>query len=76
MAIDKSYKRSEELFSLEVQRGNSAWWTRNPMAYDWAGKIKLPGSLRGGTRRSMLNSYTEVGFLLHCNNRLIGLFLF
>lgn len=42
MAIDKSYKRSEELSSVEVQRGNSAWWTRNPMAYDWTGKIKLP----------------------------------
>ncbi len=42
MAIDKSYKRSEELSSVEVQRGNSAWWTRNPMAYDWNGKIKLP----------------------------------
>jgi hypothetical protein len=34
MAIDKSYKRSEELSAVEVQRGNSAWWTRNPMAYD------------------------------------------
>jgi 2-polyprenyl-3-methyl-5-hydroxy-6-metoxy-1,4-benzoquinol methylase len=42
MAMDKSYKRSEELSSVEVQRGNSAWWTRNPMAYDWNGKIKLP----------------------------------
>jgi len=47
MAIDKSYKRSEELFSVEVQRGNSAWWTRNPMAYDWAGKIKLPRFSKG-----------------------------
>jgi len=42
MAIDKSYKRSEELSPVEVQHGNSAWWTRNPMAYDWAGKIKHP----------------------------------
>jgi 2-polyprenyl-3-methyl-5-hydroxy-6-metoxy-1,4-benzoquinol methylase len=42
MAIDKNYKRSEELSSVEVQRGNSLWWTRNPMAYDWEGKIKLP----------------------------------
>jgi 2-polyprenyl-3-methyl-5-hydroxy-6-metoxy-1,4-benzoquinol methylase len=42
MAIDKSYKRSEELSSVEVQRGNAAWWTRNPMAYDWTGKIELP----------------------------------
>jgi 2-polyprenyl-3-methyl-5-hydroxy-6-metoxy-1,4-benzoquinol methylase len=42
MAIDRSDKRSEELSSVEVQRGNSAWWTRNPMAYDWGGKIELP----------------------------------
>lgn len=42
MAIDKNHKRSEQLSSLEVQSGNSAWWTRNPMAYDWADKIKLP----------------------------------
>jgi 2-polyprenyl-3-methyl-5-hydroxy-6-metoxy-1,4-benzoquinol methylase len=42
MPIDKSYKRSEELSSLEVQRGNSAWWTQNPMAYDWTGKINHP----------------------------------
>jgi SAM-dependent methyltransferase len=42
MDIDKTYKRSEELTSVEVQRGNSVWWTRNPMAYDWTGKIKLP----------------------------------
>jgi len=42
MAIDKSYKRSEELSSVEVQRGNLAWWTRNPMAYDWTGKVKFP----------------------------------
>jgi 2-polyprenyl-3-methyl-5-hydroxy-6-metoxy-1,4-benzoquinol methylase len=47
MAIDKSYKRSEELSSVEVQRGNSAWWTRNPMAYDWTGKIKLPRFSQG-----------------------------
>jgi 2-polyprenyl-3-methyl-5-hydroxy-6-metoxy-1,4-benzoquinol methylase len=42
MAMDRSYKRSEELSSVEVQRGNSVWWTRNPMAYDWTEKIKLP----------------------------------
>jgi SAM-dependent methyltransferase len=42
MDIDKTYKRSDELSSAEVQRGNSAWWTRNPMAYDWAGRLKLP----------------------------------
>ncbi len=42
MAIDKSFKRSEDLSSVAVQRGNSAWWTRNPMAYDWTGKIKFP----------------------------------
>jgi len=47
MAIDKSYKRSEDLSSVEVQRGNSAWWTRNPMAYDWTGKIKLPRFSQG-----------------------------
>jgi 2-polyprenyl-3-methyl-5-hydroxy-6-metoxy-1,4-benzoquinol methylase len=42
MAIDRRYKRSEELSSVEVQRGNSVWWTRNPMDYDWHAKIKLP----------------------------------
>jgi 2-polyprenyl-3-methyl-5-hydroxy-6-metoxy-1,4-benzoquinol methylase len=45
MAVDKvnkTDKRSEDLSPVEVQRGNSAWWTRNPMAYDWTGKIKLP----------------------------------
>ena len=42
MAMDRSYKRSEELSSVEVQRGNSVWWTRNPMAYDWTAKIKPP----------------------------------
>ncbi len=47
MAIDKSYKRSEDLSSVEVQRGNSTWWTRNPMAYDWTGKIKLPRFSQG-----------------------------
>src|ERR1700730_2450570 len=47
MAMDRSYKRSEELSSVEVQRGNSAWWTRNPMAYDWNGKIKLPRFSQG-----------------------------
>src|ERR1019366_2657494 len=42
MAMDRSYKRSEELSTVEVQRGNSVWWTRNPMAYDWTAKVKLP----------------------------------
>ena len=76
MAMDRSYKRSEKLSPVEVQRGNSVWWTRNPMAYDWTAKIKLPASPRAGTRRSMLHSYTEVDFLLHCSNRLIGFYLF
>lgn len=39
--MDRSYKRSEMLSSAEVQRGNSIWWTQNPMAYDWHAKIKL-----------------------------------
>lgn len=42
MAMDRSYKRSEDLSPVDVQRGNSVWWTRNPMAYDWTAKIKLP----------------------------------
>ena len=42
MAMDRRNKRLDELSSVEVQRGNSAWWTRNPMAYDWTGKIKFP----------------------------------
>ena len=42
MDFNKNYKRSEELSPVEVQRGNYLWWTRNPMAYDWDGKIKLP----------------------------------
>jgi 2-polyprenyl-3-methyl-5-hydroxy-6-metoxy-1,4-benzoquinol methylase len=40
--MDRSYKRSEKLSTAEVQHGNAAWWTRNPMAYDWHAKIKLP----------------------------------
>jgi 2-polyprenyl-3-methyl-5-hydroxy-6-metoxy-1,4-benzoquinol methylase len=26
----------------EVQRGNRAWWTRNPMSYDWHSEISAP----------------------------------
>ena len=28
-------KRSDRLSSREVQAGNRAWWSDNPMAYDW-----------------------------------------
>jgi len=41
MALDNDYKRSEKLSTDEVQSGNSLWWTRNPMAYDWHGRIKV-----------------------------------
>jgi 2-polyprenyl-3-methyl-5-hydroxy-6-metoxy-1,4-benzoquinol methylase len=41
MALDGNHKRSENLSTDEVQGGNSLWWTRNPMAYDWHGTIKL-----------------------------------
>lgn len=41
MALDNNYKRSQNLSTGEVQRGNTLWWTRNPMAYDWHERIKL-----------------------------------
>ena len=34
-----SQKRSLDLPLEEVQKGNRAWWTANPMAYDWHGEI-------------------------------------
>src|SRR5258708_13273727 len=40
--MDRSYKRTEKLSSVEVQHGNSVWWTLNPMAYDWHGRINIP----------------------------------
>jgi len=42
VAIDNSYKRSQNLSTNEVQQGSTLWWTRNPMIYDWDEKIKLP----------------------------------
>jgi SAM-dependent methyltransferase len=32
-------KRSLDLPIEDVQKGNRAWWTANPMAYDWHGEI-------------------------------------
>jgi 2-polyprenyl-3-methyl-5-hydroxy-6-metoxy-1,4-benzoquinol methylase len=40
--MDRSDKRTEKLSSVEVQHGNSVWWTLNPMAYDWHGRINVP----------------------------------
>lgn len=34
-------KRSHELNPANVQEGNRAWWSKNPMAYDWQGEIAL-----------------------------------
>lgn len=40
--MDKHYKRSDALVPTEVQHGSSAWWTRNPMSYDWHDEIQVP----------------------------------
>ncbi len=32
-------KRDDQLSPAEVQQGNRAWWTRNPMAYDWKRRV-------------------------------------
>jgi len=39
MATDK---RTDDMEWQDVQRGNQAWWTDNPMAYDWHAEIALP----------------------------------
>jgi 2-polyprenyl-3-methyl-5-hydroxy-6-metoxy-1,4-benzoquinol methylase len=36
-----SKKRSLDQPLEEVQQGNRAWWTANPMAYDWHGEVEL-----------------------------------
>ncbi len=35
-------KRTEALPPEQVQAGNRAWWTENPMSYDWHGENGLP----------------------------------
>ena len=42
MPIDQRNKRLESLTTNEVQEGNSLWWTRNPMSYDWHDEIEAP----------------------------------
>jgi 2-polyprenyl-3-methyl-5-hydroxy-6-metoxy-1,4-benzoquinol methylase len=39
MATDK---RTDGMEWQDVQRGNQAWWTENPMAYDWHNEIAHP----------------------------------
>ena len=34
-------KRHDELSPEQVQLGNRAWWTRNPMAYDWKKQVEF-----------------------------------
>jgi SAM-dependent methyltransferase len=41
MAMDRVNKRLGALAPIEVQHGNSTWWTQNPMSYDWAGEVKV-----------------------------------
>lgn len=33
-----SKKRTDEIAFTKVQAGNEAWWTTNPMTYDWRGE--------------------------------------
>jgi 2-polyprenyl-3-methyl-5-hydroxy-6-metoxy-1,4-benzoquinol methylase len=33
-------KRNDELSPDQVQEGNRAWWTRNPMSYDWKKRVE------------------------------------
>ncbi len=35
-------RRTREMAPDEVQRANRAWWTRNPMSYDWRAEISAP----------------------------------
>lgn len=35
-------KRTDGMDWQDVQRGNQAWWTSNPMAYDWHDEIQHP----------------------------------
>lgn len=35
-------KRTDDLSTEEVQRGNQQWWTENPMTYDWRGQVEAP----------------------------------
>ncbi len=39
-------KRTDDMGWQEVPRGNQAWWTENPMAYDWYNEIALLHRLR------------------------------
>jgi len=38
--MESSEKRTAQLLQPEVQRGNQAWWSDNPMAYDWRDENK------------------------------------
>ena len=42
MPLDQRNKRLDSLTTNEVQEGNSLWWTRNPMSYDWHDEIEAP----------------------------------
>jgi SAM-dependent methyltransferase len=42
MLTNQRNKRLESLTPNEVQEGNSLWWTRNPMSYDWHDQISAP----------------------------------
>ena len=36
--MESGEKRAADLTQMEVQHGNEAWWSKNPMAYDWRGE--------------------------------------
>jgi 2-polyprenyl-3-methyl-5-hydroxy-6-metoxy-1,4-benzoquinol methylase len=39
--METHIKRTLDLSPDDVQQGNRAWWTSNPMAYDWHGDSKV-----------------------------------
>jgi len=42
MVHSESAKRTAPQRPDEVQAGNREWWSAHPMAYDWAGELRVP----------------------------------
>src|SRR3954453_8970209 len=40
--MEPTNKRTSSLAVTDVQEGNRAWWSDNPMTYDWHGGISAP----------------------------------
>jgi len=39
---ERGQSRTDELTPEDVQHGNREWWTKNPMTYDWHGRVAPP----------------------------------